>query len=281
MQETTGSCVPGLRSAVTARCTSLWLFLIAAALLSGCRSPSTEPVASEAFQFGQDTLAYRNELTWEYREAKGRGALKPQPIQPPPEYTQRCFAMARAARQFHVYAQFRPNLPQASSKTMQHRIRQVLSSNGRCQQPPEQLISFPGYAGLDDLSATWEEILKQETGGAWRSYLQRGNWRMIFPFSRRHQTKTAQQLERSLTRNRPSVVHVVTFPALTINHVILIYKTETTDEGIRFLAYDPNDPTAPLKLTFDANTQTFRFPRTQYFVGGEVDIYEIYRSCCF
>ncbi len=88
----------------------------------------------------------------------------------------------------------------------------------------------------------------------------------------------AAQFLADLKDNRPPVVHVVRFPQLTINHAVVLFAaTETTNE-IRFATYDPNNPAHPAVLTYDRASRTFNFPANDYFPGGRVDVYEVYRD---
>ena len=104
---------------------------------------------------------------------------------------------------------------------------------------------------------------------------------MILPFSRRHQKMTSQTLIESLEQNRVAVIHLVRFPQLTINHAAVIFDSRETGQGIEFDVYDPNKPEQPAKLTFDHESRTFDFPANDYFIGGKVNVYEIYRSCFY
>jgi hypothetical protein len=144
--------------------------------------------------------------------------------------------------------------------------------------PDSKRVVIPGYADLRRFSEAQEQLLKSECGGAWESYLQRGNWRMIFPLSRNSQKFTAESLIASLKQNRPPVIHLVRFPQLTMNHAALVFDARETEAEIHFSIYDPNQPASPRTLTFDRATETFIFPANNYFSGGRVDVYEIYRN---
>jgi hypothetical protein len=74
------------------------------------------------------------------------------------------------------------------------------------------------------------------------------------------------------------VLHLVRFPSLSINHAVLVIGSEETEEKIRFAVYDPYEPTNPVNLEFDRKQQRFSFPRNAYFIGGRVDVYEVYCS---
>jgi hypothetical protein len=104
---------------------------------------------------------------------------------------------------------------------------------------------------------------------------------MVFPFSRRHQQAAAEELLQKAHQGRPAVLHVVCFPELTINHAVLLYGAEESENGIIFSIYDPNRPAAPAFLNYDRLKRTFYLPANLYFRGGEVDVYEIYRGLCY
>jgi hypothetical protein len=74
------------------------------------------------------------------------------------------------------------------------------------------------------------------------------------------------------------VVHVVTFPRLSINHTIVIYEEKDIGTGIYFTTYDPNQPDKPSSLLYDRTTRTFLLPACNYFAGGPVEVYEIYHK---
>jgi hypothetical protein len=104
---------------------------------------------------------------------------------------------------------------------------------------------------------------------------------MIFPFTRGHQEKMAQRLVASIRRNRPPVVHLGDFPALHINHAVVLFDARGSDKEIEFSVYDPNDSSKPARLKFDRATRRFYFPPNFYFAGGRVDVYEIYYGWCY
>ncbi len=256
-------------------------FLACLALtLIGCTtSPPAVPGAGR-FHFEQDTFAYANQLVWEYRfDEQGKWTSKPR--EPKPDYTHHCFVVARAAKQFFTRARFDPGRPAADVKTYRRLIRKVASTNPHRNLPDDEKIVIPGYANLREFSVAQEKLLKAECGGAWRSYFQHGHWRMIWPFTRRHQEKTAEELVNDLKQNRPPVVHLVRFPSLTINHAVLLFDCIETGPEIRFATYDPNSPAAPVTLTYNRAARTFSLPTNFYFPGGRVDVYEIYRSWCY
>ena len=259
--------------------TGLSALLCAAAmllLLSGCASP--QRARDRAFAFHQDTFAYANELVWRYDFDPATGKTSHVRENPKPDYTLHCFVVTRAARQFFDNARFEPTTPVADESTYRRLTREVLAHSPRHPLPAEQRIIIPGYSNLFDFSRAHESLLKAECGGAWQSYFQRGHWRMIFPMSSAHQERIAEQLAAKIKLKEAPLVHVVRFPQLSINHGMLFFGCKETESGLEFAAYDPNDPEQPLPVTFDRTAKYFSMPRTHYFAGGKVNIYEIFHD---
>jgi hypothetical protein len=240
-----------------------------------------QPNPERLFQLPADALAFANQLSSIYEFDPASGKMIQHARSPKPDYTLHCFVVVRTARQFFEHARFESNEPRSTPAEYRHLVRLIVAKNPRSRSSDAERIVIPGYANLHEFSQDNEALLKTESGGTWQSYLQRGNWRMVFPFSRRHQTRTAERLVQELQKNRPPVVHLVCFPALTLNHALLVSGSKRTDDGIAFTAYDPNNPTALVQLSFRHATGKFHFPRTTYFAGGPVKVYEIYRGFCF
>jgi hypothetical protein len=259
-----------------------WLLLLyLSGALVGCSTPQTTTGANvRRFDFQHDTLAYANELVWEYR-FNDHGKWTSSPREPEPHYTHHCFVVARSARQFFHHARFEPDQPKADTETYRRLIRKVVSASPRKATPERRRIIIPGYANLRHFSQAHGALLKAECGGAWQSYFQRGHWRMIFPFSRGHQERTSRELIEAVRFNRLPAVHLVCFPSLKINHAALLFDAAETDKQIRFATYDPNAPEKPTVLTYDRGSRTFSLPTNFYFPGGRVDVYEIYRGCLY
>lgn len=252
------------------------LLLGATALLfAGCVSTCRESLSTHrTFNFQKDTFSFANGLLWEYHYTNGVAAHSRR--RPKPDYALHCFAMARSARQFFQNARFDSNQPVADDKIYRELIDQVTAIDPRHHPPASDVVTIPGYANLRDFSATHEQLLKDECGGAWRSYVQRGNWRMVFPFFRSSQKTTARQLLAEVRSNRPPIAHLVRFPQETINHAVVVYDAKETKNEIQFTIYDPNHPDAPGTLIYDRASRTFILPANDYFPGGRVDVYEIY-----
>jgi len=247
-------------------------------LLSACSTTRPlQPANSRPFDFETDTFAYANELVWEYYYDE-EGQWQHRRNKEEPDYTHHCFVVTRSTRQFFQHADFDASLPRVDESGYRQLIQETLSLDPGRDVSDSGRVVIPGYADLRSFSAAQEEILKGTCGGAWQSYFQRGHWRMVLPFSRQGQEQEAEALAASVRNNRPPIVHVVTFPKILINHALLLYAVQEEEGFIKFTAYDPNQPEAPAMLTFDRSTQQFQFPSNNYWRGGELDVYEIYRA---
>ena len=230
------------------------------------------------FEFPRDSFAFANELLWEYQFDPATGKTAFRRREPGPDYAHRCFVLVRAARQFLCHARFDAGQKVGNEATYRHLIRAVVSRNPRMPSQPENHIVIPGYAGLRDFSVAHEKLLKAECGGAWRSYILRSHWRMVLPISRAHQDRTAERLYVSIREGVSPLIHLVKFPALTINHGMILYAAQATDAGFAFSAYDPNNPAQPSQLAFDRVAKAFVLPQNSYWAGGRLDVIEIYRG---
>jgi hypothetical protein len=189
--------------------------------------------------------------------------------------------MVRSARQFFYHARFEPARAVADERTYRGLIRGVVSRSPRRPSPDADKLVIPGYDGLRSFSQAQAALLKAECGGAWQSYVLRSHRRMILPISRRHQEGMAAQLTRSLPVRRAVIAHIFRFPQLTINHGIVLYDLAETETGLRFTAYDPNQPQQPTELNYHLADRTFYFPRNHYWAGGQVNVVEAFCSLAY
>jgi len=228
------------------------------------------------FEFARDSFAFANELLWEYQFDAATGKTTFSRRRPKPDYALRCFVLTRAARQFLCHARFDANQKVASDEIYRQLIRKVVLRNPRVSCDLENKIVIPGFASLREFSAAREKMLKAECGGAWRSYFLRSHWRMVFPISRGHQKRSADNLFAAVQKNFSPIIHLVKFPSLTINHGMVLFDAAETEGGFEFFAYDPNNPGKPVRLKFDRAAEKFFLPANSYWAGGELNIIEIY-----
>jgi hypothetical protein len=257
---------------------AVWLCLLG---LNGCAAaPVLQAANDRPFNFPADSFSFNNDLVWDYHFDKATGAIRTVTRDPKPDYTHHCFVVARSARQFFQFAKFDASRPPLKDEAYRRLIDDIVT---RDPSETENLsrVMIPGYSDLRSFSVGKEHLLKQELGSAAMSYLQRGNWRMVFPFWRGHQEETAKNLLAEVRVHRPPVVHLATFPRETINHAVLVYGATENAKEIRFKVYDPNNKDQPTTLTYDRAAKTFYFPPSAYFIGGRVDAYEVYSSLLY
>jgi hypothetical protein len=236
---------------------------------------STVAPALRQFDFARDTFAFRNELNWQYIIDEKTGRVTTRKNDPPPTYALRCFVVVRRARQFFFHAQFDPDHAPLTAPAYRERIREVIRRNCTMRSADAERVQFPGYSCLREFSAVHEQLLKEECGGAWRSYVNSRHWRMLVPFTRAFRHHEANRIA-SVIENLP-ILHVVRFPQLTINHAVLAFGAERTARGIDFEVYDPNLPEAPSTISFSERDGQFTMERNIYWAGGMVNVYETYR----
>jgi hypothetical protein len=252
----------------------------ALALVAGCglRVAPAGPRAT-GFRFAADTFAFPNVTVWEYDRPGADGEVVWRKRLPPPDFALRCGSMVRTARQFYANVRFDPSAPPASDEVYAQLFRRVLDSDPR--QPVPEPIVIPGYGDLRSFSAAREALVKSMLDRPWRTYVQRGNWRMIFPFTARQQERVVEEMRASLARGWPPIVHVLRYPKLIVNHLMLAYDAEETPSEIRFHIYDPNDAAGPVTLTWDRGARAFALQATPYFPGGYVKAYTVYDGLVF
>jgi len=82
-----------------------------------------------------------------------------------------------------------------------------------------------------------------------------------------------------LARGELFVAFLTTYPRLSINHAVLVYKRNpvSQNDGIeRYLVYDPNHPESPRELTWSQSTLSFSYQKDWDFIGGFIRVYQIY-----
>lgn len=238
-------------------------------------------LSAKDFVLARDAPALTNELLWAY-STNASGLQVHHPRVPKPEFHSRCFALARLTLLFHRHARFNPDAPAPTPKEAGDILRRVRSRSPRATRPcasSSKTIEVPGFAGFHDFSAACPEQVRSVCGGAWRKYLQRGHWRMVFPFTGRQQERTARKLTLRLARQELVALHILKFPALTINHAFLAYQRVEKDGRLEaILAYDPNQPREPLSLRWNPELKRFSMAPNSYFAGGLIDVSPVYSS---
>jgi hypothetical protein len=250
------------------------LVVLLAATLAACHAQHRPVPDARPFRFERDTFAFANETVWEYHVDPERGTTWWHERDPRPPFSLRCGAIARTARQFAERAAFRADLPPADEATYARLVRAVTATDPRHPRGPR--VTIPGYASLRDFSGAHATLLQAVLDGPAASFFQRGNWRMIFPFLPGEQRREAEHIAATIRAGRTVVVHVLRYPELTMNHLVLAYAVDEMPTELRFRTYDPNDAEAPVLLTWRRGARTFTWEHTPYFPGGPVRAYEVY-----
>jgi hypothetical protein len=249
-----------------------WLGLFAAVTAAHGRD------SMQAFRFDRDTFAFANQTVFEYHE--GHASLRRPSSTKRDAYNRHCFVMCRTAMQFKKFARFDPRSSPLDDTALADRIRAVTRQPAWTEPLPEnQRILFPGYKDLKEMSKARRELVQLSIGHGWPSYFRISNMRMIFQDGPGYQEQTHARLNAVLARGDLFVAFLTTYPRMTINHAVLVYKQKSfsPNPGIeRYLVYDPNHPESPRELTWSAHDRAFTYQKDWDFVGGVIRVYQTY-----
>ena len=235
--------------------------------------------AASDFRFDRDTVGFANATVFEYRE--GHPTLRRKREKGEPErYTRRCFVLCRTTMQFHKFARFDPYAPPLDDNALAARIRNVTRRAAWEQPlPTNQRVVFPGYANLRAMSDARREVVRRNIGLGWPTYFRIGNYRMLFEHDSNYYKETHANLNAALAHGELFTGFLTTYPRLSINHAVLVYKRKAVsqNDGIEsYLVYDPNHPESPRELTWSPTTRRFAYQKDWDFIGGFVHVYQIY-----
>ena len=251
--------------------------IVAVAVGLGCgRRPAPHVVdPPRRFAFATDTFAFANESHFEYADDPVAGTRVWGPRRPAPTFALHCAGLVRGARQFMVNARFDPGAAPADPERYLALVREVLRRDPRVTRPTEPAVVIPGFADLRSFSAAYPDMLRDQFRD-WREVMPRGDWKIVVPFLASWQDRTATHLLAKVRSGTVALIRVVRFPKVALNHAVLLFDAEERDGEVVFQAYDPNDPAAPIAVTFDRTAGTFFFPSRRYFDGGPVKVFEVY-----
>jgi len=235
--------------------------------------------AASDFRFDRDTVGFANATVFEYRE--GHPYLRRQREKGEPKrYTRRCFVLCRTTMQFYNFARFDAHALPLDDSALAARIRNVTRRAAWGKPlPSDQRVVFPGYANLRAMSEARREVVRANIGLGWPTYFRLGNIRMLYEHNANYHKETHANLNAVLERGELFVGFLTTYPLLSINHAVLVYKREPafpnggTD---RYLVYDPNHPESPRQLTWSSRDNAFAYQKDWDFIGGFVRFYQIY-----
>ena len=234
--------------------------------------------AASDFRFDRDTVGFANATVFEYRE--GHPSLRQREKGEPKRYTRRCFVLCRTTMQFQKFARFDPHAVPLDDRALAARIRNVTRRAAWGKPlPADQRVVFPGYANLRAMSKARREVVRANIGLGWPTYFRFGNFRMLFQHDSSYHKDTHTNLNAASARGELFVGFLTTYPRLSINHAVLIYKRKPASQnsGIdRYLVYDPNHPESPRELTWSSRDGAFAYQKDWDFIGGFVHVYQIY-----
>ena len=235
--------------------------------------------AASDFCFDRDTASFANSTVFEYREGHPH-LLRQREKGEPKRYTRRCFVLCRTTMQFQKFARFNPHAPALDDKALADRIRRVTRRAAWGKPlPVDQRVVFPGYPNLRAMSKARREVVRANIGLGWPTYFRPGNFRMLIVHDSNYHKETHTNLDAALARGELFVAFLTTYPRLSINHAVLVYKRNpvSQNDGIeRYLVYDPNHPESPRELTWSQSTLSFSYQKDWDFIGGFIRVYQIY-----
>ncbi|PYL14665.1 MAG: hypothetical protein DMF43_00605 [Verrucomicrobia bacterium] len=235
-------------------------------------------VGAADFRFDRDTPAFANQTVFEYHE--GHPSLRKPSTVRRDAYKRHCFVLCRTAMQFKKFARFDPRSAPLDDTSLAARIRTVTHREPWADPLPEdQRITFPGYKDLREMSKARRELVQLNIGHGWPSYFRISNARMVFQQSAGYQENTHAHLNAALARGQLFVGFLTTYPRLSINHSVLVYKRKpfSPNPGVeRYLVYDPNHTESPRELTWSPRDRAFSYQKDWDFVGGFVRVYQVY-----
>jgi hypothetical protein len=248
-----------------------WLSAVA---ISATSARAVEP----EFRFDRDTFAFANQTVFEYHE--GHASLRKKSAVKRDAYNRHCFVLCRTAMQFKKFARFDRKGAPLDDASLAARVRAVTHQAAWAEPLPEnQQIVFPGYKNLREMSEARRELLQLNIGHGWPSYFRISNARMMFQPGAGYQAKTHARLNAALARGEVFIGFLTTYPRLSINHSVLIYKQQSfsPNPGVeRYFVYDPNHPESPRELTWSPRTGSFSYQKDWDFIGGSVRVYQVY-----
>jgi len=231
-------------------------------------------LGARTFDVRRDTFAFANETAWQYGVDE-RGKLQISQREQPPKYAHRCFVMSRAVLQFWQFTRFEPKVAKVSREEYARIIRRVSRIAVWSDRPREKIV-VPGFRDLHEFSAQMPIVLQENLGAWFPTYVRPGNYRMAMGHPRSGQEAAARWLEASLKNGQLRALYLARFPSM--NHCVVVYRSEQRGDRTRFWLYDPNYPEQPAWLDYVPAERSFEFQRRWYFPGGRVNVMRTYIS---
>ncbi len=223
-------------------------------------------LAAPGFDFARDTFAFRNEIR----------ARQPDT---PDLYANYCFVLARAMRQFFLFARFDPAQPKLDEGRYVDRIRRVVAeAPWHPARPPDDRVVIPGYASLREFSAAEEAAVKTGLGGRFWTFVHPTNWRVTLPVTRGHQEAVAGEIVADLDQGRLVQLLVTNWPTPELNHTVVAFAYRRTETAVELSIWDPNDPTEPGVISFERSARRFVATHVYDTRPGAIRVFRMYYS---
>ena len=242
------------------------LALITAACAHAPGAPRPAAAAVPAFDFTDDTFAFPNLIRARHPHTEHL-------------YANYCFVMARSVRQFHQFARFEPDAPRVGAEEYAHRVRAIIRHPPwEPPLPPADRIVIPGFPNLRAFSATEEAAVKAGLGPRFWTLVHWTNWRTTMPVPDGHQAAVLDEVLDELAAGRLVQLLVTNWPKQELNHTVVAYAYRTVGDGVELSVWDPNDPSAPGLVRFDAQRERFIAARVYDTGIGPIRVFRMYYS---
>jgi hypothetical protein len=245
-----------------------------AVFLIGILLASSVVRATPPMVFDRDTFSFVNDTVFAYHD--GHPSLRQDDIE---RYTARCFVMSRAVVQFKKFARFDPAGPSLDDAALAARIRAVTRrAPWRDALDDDHRVVISGVADLRTLSRTRPRVVQENIGLGWPTYLRPGNWRVLLPSLPGQRARAKRRLDRTLAQGGVFIAYITTLPDnVEINHAILVMsRRDGADSSTLYTVYDPSFPDAPRTLYWLKRDGRFWYPPNRTFVGGCVNVWQVY-----
>jgi len=238
----------------------------------GLHPPATTPApvlastATPGFAFERDTFAFRNEIRARHPDVEDL-------------YANYCFVLSRGMRQFFQFARFDPGAERLDHEGYVRRVRAVAElAPWKPALPASERIVIPGFASLREFSTAEPEAVKEGLGGRFWTLVHWTNWRVTFPVTPAHQAGVADEIVADLRDGRLVQLLVTNWPVPELNHTVVAFAVDETADDRVFAIWDPNDPRAPGRLTFQREPRRFWATDVYDTRPGEIRVFRMYYS---
>lgn len=229
-------------------------------------APAVTAAAAPGFAFARDTFAFPNEIRSRHPDM-------------PDLYANYCFVLARALRQFFLFARFDPTAPKLSIEQYVERVRQLTAlSPWHAPLAAEARVVIPGYANLREFSRGEETAVKQGLGSRFWTLVHWTNWRVIWPVTGGQQAGVAGEIVDELQHGRLVQLLVTNLPKVELNHTVVAYAYRADGRGIDLTVWDPNDPDHPGEIRFDGADRHFWATNVYDTEPGIIRVFRMYYS---